>query len=138
MTDERVRELIAEFDNSVPKSAGKVEFHMSYDDDPISVLANRAGYLRMARECLSAAIEPTKPNSYSISSDWKYLSISGSIPVAKLGRTENVDLKVPEPQKTSLEKAQGYMLGTGALALILFLICSTFVGCFDLLRRMAH
>src|SRR5688572_2077805 len=61
MTDEEIREIVAQLDAAIPREGAVVEIEQDeemYEIRAVAVVANRLGYLRLGIEFLKAAIAP--------------------------------------------------------------------------------
>ena len=73
-----IKQLTARLEELCPQDGAKVRIHIyGGGPDESCLVANRAGYLRMAVECLKAADTPlineTAKDRFSIQADWEYL-----------------------------------------------------------------
>jgi hypothetical protein len=136
MNDERIKEIAEELDRAVPKHGAKISWQDS------GLIANRSGLIRMAVETLYASIYPLQSGREVTDRSLDYLEVRGPLDYddrprpAKISRTESIELSKPSPT-TALGRVKGISAGIVAVALLLFLLASTFVGCVDLINKMS-
>jgi hypothetical protein len=128
-----VKQIVSELERAAPKETAQIEL-LYEEEDELKIVANKAGFLRLGLESLSAAIAPLKPKAESIQTDWKYLFIKDSPTISQVWRTETVQL-LAAPAPTTWEKFKNFVALVFLLALLLFLVASTAVGCFTILRK---
>jgi len=136
MDDPRIQEIVNTLSDSTAKESAKV--HLEWAEQAgVRIVANRDGFIRLAIECLSAAVASLKPGFDTVQSDWKYLFVKGSSTVSRVSRTDNVELPA-RPKPTRLEKAKSTFAAVVVIAVLLFLLASVLVGCFTIVDKLIH
>jgi hypothetical protein len=129
VNEERVKQLIRELDEEVPRE-GKLALTDS-DEGGTLVQANSLGYLRLGIELLKAAHAP-RSQAPRVEVDFSYLTNIDE-PCYVFERREDVELR---PRPTDSESSGG---GIGALigvAILLFFFLSFLVGAWTILSWM--
>ena len=137
MNDGEIEAVAAQLDASTPKEAAQVDLQYGEDVDGIRLVANRAGFIRLASECLKAATAPLPPGREVIQADWKYLFIQGSGAVSRISRADSVVLPNPRPVTRS-DRLRNLASVIVTLSVLLFLIACTLVGCVTIISGVAN
>ncbi|MGE0405417.1 MAG: hypothetical protein AB7O65_03885 [Candidatus Korobacteraceae bacterium] len=135
MDNEEINGLVAQLDASIPKEAAQVDLQYDETANGVQIVANRAGLIRLAVECLRAATTFLRPDEEVLHVDWKYLFVKDSGFVSKVSRTESV-LPPEPPPFTAREKVRNLALVVLVFAFLIFLIASTMVGCVTIINKI--
>jgi len=136
MNDADIDAVAARLEASTPKEAAQIDLQYGQDVDGIRLVANRAGLMRLALECLKAATAPLPAGREVVQADWKYLFVQGSGAFSQISRTDAVVLPKPAPL-TRADKLRNFAAVVVTLAVIAFLFASTMVGCVSIISRIS-
>lgn len=136
MNDVELEAIAANLDTAVSKEEGRLDLQFEEPRYGIRLVANRAGFVRLAVECLRASTAPLQSGREVLQVDWKYLFVQGSAIVTRISRTESV-APLPPVRLGRRERAANLALTILALAFVTFLIISTIVGGVTILGKIS-
>lgn len=134
MDDERIKRIVEELDDSVPKEGAEVD--LFYKEPGVDIVANKVGFIRLARESLASAIAPLKPGREVVDIEFDYLFGASKKRSTKVSRTDRVR-PLPRPPRTRMDKAKAVFRLILVFALLLFLLASVLVGCVTIVGKIA-
>ena len=134
ISDEHINQWIHELDSGVSREGATI---LIYQEDPemgrCEIAGNRAGYLRLGRECLRAAVTPLEPGASFTDVHTDYLFSSRGLHVARISRLDEPTAIVPERKELGVGSKAVAM---GCLLLFLaFAVCSL-IGLVDVMGRI--
>ena len=129
--EERIQQMAAEVERISPKEPARVRIKIyGGGADESRLEANRAGYLRLAAECLKATYAPFSDASgkepYTVRADWRELFTDDSdVQIDWLERRE--DFVAPSVNKTIMDRVVPAVFGLVVFAGIVFAVIGVVV-----------
>jgi hypothetical protein len=134
MTDNEIQQYVDAIEAAVPRDGADAFFNLEYEEQGCELVANRAGYLRLAAEMLKAAVAPLELGASFTPISLDYLIRGRSMTFKRLVRQEDVESALP-PRRPPRTVKDRVAIG-GCLLLLVFLVMCTMVGLFVVIGRV--
>jgi hypothetical protein len=135
MTDNEIQRYVDVIEAAVPRDGADVIFNLEYEEQGCELIANRAGYLRLAAEMLKAAVARLEPGASFTPINLDYLIRGRSMTFKRLVRQEDVESALP-PRPAARTLLKDRVAIGGCLLLLAFLVICTMVGLFVVIGRV--
>lgn len=127
MTDDEIRRVVDELDDSVSKENADIIFNLEYEEDGCELVGNRNGFVRLAIEMLRAAVIRLQPGESFTPIQIDYLLRDRGMRFKRIVRQEDVAAALPPPRPKMTWN--GKIAAVGCLLLLaFFLMCSVIGG----------